>query len=111
MPAREEGRPSRTLRGLAAVAACVTLPLWTDAAIAAQGVVTLPDSSPFPESVTATSDGTLYASSITDGGVVRAKPGAAMAEVFIKPGAFGTRSTFGVFADEARGLLWVASND
>ncbi len=84
---------------------------FVSCAQAAPDAITLPGSSPFPESVTSTSDGALYASSITDGGVVRAKPGASTAEVFIKPGDFGTRSTFGVFADEKRGLLWVASND
>lgn len=66
---------------------------------------------PFPESITATSDGTLYAGSMTDGGIVRAKPGAKDAETWIKPGSFDTRSTFGVLADEANGLLWVCSND
>ncbi|HEY1735289.1 MAG TPA: hypothetical protein VGG12_01455, partial [Methylovirgula sp.] len=72
--------------------------------------IELPKSSPFPESVTSTPDGTLFASSISDGGVVRIKPGAPP-EIFIKPGAFGTRSTFGVHADAKAGLLWVCSND
>jgi sugar lactone lactonase YvrE len=81
------------------------------AAAADQSTIGLPAGSPFPESLTATADGTLYAGSLTNGGVVRAKPGSTKAEVWIKPGAFGTRSTFGVLADEARGLLWVCSND
>jgi sugar lactone lactonase YvrE len=81
------------------------------AASAEQPTIALPAGSPFPESLTATSDGTLYAGSLTNGGVVRAKPGSTEAEVWIKPGAFGTRSTFGVLADEANGLLWVCSND
>ncbi|MDR6293782.1 sugar lactone lactonase YvrE [Inquilinus ginsengisoli] len=81
------------------------------AASAEQPAIALPASSPFPESLTATSDSTLYAGSLTNGGVVRAKPGSTEAEVWIKPGAFGTRSTFGVLADEANGLLWVCSND
>lgn len=78
---------------------------------AAPATVSIPAGSAFPESLTATSDGTLYAGSITDGGIVRAQPGSSEAEVWIKPGTFGTRSTFGVLADEASGLLWVCSND
>ncbi|MFC3692564.1 SMP-30/gluconolactonase/LRE family protein [Chenggangzhangella methanolivorans] len=81
------------------------------AATADPATIAVPAGSPFPESVTATADGTLYAGSLTHGGIVRAKPGSAEAEVWIKPGAFGTRSTFGVLADEANGLLWVCSND
>jgi len=81
------------------------------AASAEQAIIALPAGSPFPESLTATSDGTLYAGSMTNGGIVRAKPGSAVAEVWIEPGAFGTRSTFGVLADDVNGLLWVCSND
>lgn len=81
------------------------------AASAEQAMIALPAGSPFPESLTATSDGTLYAGSLTHGGIVRARPGASEAEVWIEPGAFGTRSTFGVLADDAKGLLWVCSND
>jgi glucose/arabinose dehydrogenase/mono/diheme cytochrome c family protein len=87
------------------------LSAFTFAALAAPMTVELPETSPFPESVTSTADGALYASSITNGGVVRALPGAAMAEVFIKPGDYETRSTFGVHADERTGTLWVCSND
>ena len=67
--------------------------------------------SPFPESLAATTDGTLFASSLTNGGIARVKPGASEAEAWIKPGTFDTRSTFGVLADEKSGLLWVCSND
>lgn len=102
-------RSWRTLTS-ATLAAGIAL-VTASAASAQQAVITLPAGSPFPESLTATSDGTLYAGSLTNGGVVRARPGSAEAEVWIKPGAFGTRSTFGVLADEANGLLWVCSND
>ncbi|SPP92815.1 SMP-30/gluconolactonase/LRE family protein [Bradyrhizobium vignae] len=80
-------------------------------ATAALSQIAIPSGSPFPEGLTATKDGTLYASSLTNGGIVRAKPGASEAEVWIEPGTFGTRSTFGVLADENAGLLWVCSND
>jgi streptogramin lyase len=85
-------------------------------AVASSGVacaqtapVGVPDKS-FPESVTSTSDGTLYAGSFNLGGVVRAASGG-KAEQFIKPGAGGSRSTLGVLADEKGGMLYVCSND
>ncbi len=65
----------------------------------------------YPESIAAASDGTLYVSSIASGGVWRIKPGSGTAEEWIKPGAFGTRSTLGVNVDEKQKLLWVCSND
>jgi hypothetical protein len=56
--------------------------------------VGVPDNS-FPESVTSTRDGTLYAGSFNLGGVVKIASGG-KAEQFIKPGAGGSRSTLGV---------------
>ena len=78
-------------------------------AFAQSAPVGVPDKS-FPESVTSTKDGTLYAGSFNLGGVVKAKPGG-KAEQFIQPGAGGSRSTLGVLADEKGGLLYVCSND
>jgi sugar lactone lactonase YvrE len=71
--------------------------------------VGVPDKS-FPESVTSTRDGTLYAGSFNLGGVVKAAPGG-KAEQFVKPGAGGSRSILGVLADETSGMLYVCSND
>jgi streptogramin lyase len=71
--------------------------------------VGVPDKS-FPESVTSTKDGTLYAGSFNLGGVVKVAQGG-KAEQFIKPGAAGSRSVLGVLADEKSGLLYVCSND
>jgi sugar lactone lactonase YvrE len=71
--------------------------------------VALADNS-FPESLTSTSDGTLYAGSFNHGGVVKAAPGG-KAETFIKPGDGGSRSVLGVLADEKSGTLYVCSND
>jgi streptogramin lyase len=73
--------------------------------------ITLPGDHAYPESLTATADGTIYAGSFAAGGIFRVPPGAAQAEVWIKPGSFGTRSILGVFADEKSGILWVCSND
>src|ERR1700761_4914556 len=79
------------------------------AAHAQTAPVGVPDKS-FPESVTSTKDGTLYAGSFNKGGVVKAAPGG-KAEQFIKPGAAGTRSVLGVLADEKNNTLYVCSND
>lgn len=79
------------------------------AALAEENSVPLPDKS-FPESLTSTSDGTIYTGSFRNGGVLRAKPGG-KAEEFIKPGAGGSRSTLGVLADARSGTLYVCSND
>jgi sugar lactone lactonase YvrE len=73
--------------------------------------IALPGEAAYPESITAAADGTLYVSNFAGGGVTRIKPGASSGEVWIAPGAFETRSTFGVLADEASGTLWVCSND
>ncbi len=73
--------------------------------------VDLPGERVFPESISSTADGALYVSSLAGGGVLRVAPGASKAESWIKPGAFGTRSTFGVLADESSNTLWVCSND
>jgi hypothetical protein len=84
--------------------------------VAASGVaraqtapVGVPDRS-FPESVTSTGDGTLYAGSFNLGGVVKVVSGG-KSEQFIKPGADGSRSVLGVLADEKSGMLYVCSND
>jgi hypothetical protein len=83
--------------GFAAPAHCETAP------------VSVPDKS-FPESVTSTSDGTLYVGSFNNGGVTRVTPGG-KAEPLVKPGANDSRSTLGVLADEKSGTLYVCSND
>jgi sugar lactone lactonase YvrE len=84
---------------------------WSVAAAAAPTVVTLPGDRAYPESITSTSDGTLYVGGFATGGVLRVRPGAAQAEPWIKPGASDSRSTLGVLADEKSNTLWVCSND
>lgn len=92
---------------LAAVGAGIT----ARAAPRDTGEIALPGAAAYPESITATADGTLYVSNFAGGGIIRIAPGASSGEVWIAPGAFETRSTFGVLADEASGMLWVCSND
>ena len=56
----------------------------------AQDKIQIGDKMVFPESITTTSDGTLYAGSFTTGAVFKAAPGAATTTQFI--GSFGTRT-------------------
>ena len=86
----------------------IALPAYSEAT---PNSIELPGERAFPESISAASDGTLYISSLASGGIVRIKPGASTAEPWIKPGAFDSRSTFGVLVDERSNLLWVCSND
>ncbi len=81
------------------------------AAIAHAANIELPGKRLYPESLTATADGTLYVGSAGGGGVMRIAPGATLAAQWIAPGAASSRSILGVFADEHRGLLWVCSDD
>jgi len=65
----------------------------------------------FPESITSTSDGALFVGRLGEGGIVRIKPHTVENTVFIQPGASGSRSILGVFADEAASTLWACSNN
>ena len=60
--------------------------------------ITFPGEHAYPESLTATSDGTIYAGSLYQGGIFRVPPGAATAEQWIKPGANDSMSTLGATA-------------
>jgi streptogramin lyase len=90
-----------------AIAGC----LIGSSALALPPSIALPGDCVFPENITSTKDGTLYVGSLGSGGIIRIKPGAAKAELWIKPGAFGSRSIFGVLADERSNTLWACSND
>jgi sugar lactone lactonase YvrE len=73
--------------------------------------IELPGDQVFPESITSTQDGTLFVGSLATGGVIRIKPDTGKPEVWIEPGAFGSRSILGVLAHEPSNTLWVCSND
>jgi sugar lactone lactonase YvrE len=82
--------------------ACTTMPVTRgDIAIDGKGV--------HPESVTSSSDGSLYVGSIT-GTIYRAGPRDSTATAFIVPSAAnGLRATFGVLVDSKQQRLWVCS--
>jgi streptogramin lyase len=73
--------------------------------------IPIPGTKAFPESITSTTDGTLYVGRLGDGGIVRVKPRTGESKIFVQPGASGSRSISGVFADEASNTLWACSND
>jgi sugar lactone lactonase YvrE len=73
--------------------------------------IPVPGTKAFPESITSTSDGVLFVGRLGGGGVVRVNPRTAESTVFVQPGASGSRSISGVFADEASSTLWACSND
>jgi sugar lactone lactonase YvrE len=73
--------------------------------------IELPGDQVFPESITSTQDGTLFVGSLATGGVIRIKPDTGKPEVWIEPGAFGSRSILGVLAHEPSNTLWLCSND
>jgi hypothetical protein len=76
----------RAFAPLAIASSCVIV-MAAGAARAADVVV--PGSTDFPESMSASSDGTLYFSSFGNGRIWRAKPGEAQASEWIKPGLNG----------------------
>ena len=86
------------------------LVIGASVASAAQAI-TLPGELAYPESLAASSDGTLFIGSAKMGGVLRVTPGSSRPTPWIAPTTFGTRSIFGVLVDERSGTLWTCSND
>src|SRR6204780_3051519 len=73
--------------------------------------ITLPGTRVFPESITSTTDGTLFAGSLGHGNVMRIGRDKINAVEWIKPGTGGLNNVLGVFADEKNNLFWVCSNN
>jgi hypothetical protein len=80
-------------------------------AIAQTRSIALPGLRAFPESLTSTSDGTLFIGRLGDGGIVRANARTDEVAVFVAPGASESRSISGVFADQRANTLWACSNN
>ncbi len=92
-------------------AALVVLSFIVPATIQKVESIAVPGTKAFPESITSTSDGALFVGRVGNGGIVRVEPRTAKSTVFVQPGAAGSRSILGVFADEASNTLWACSND
>ncbi|MCF1742145.1 SMP-30/gluconolactonase/LRE family protein [Paradevosia shaoguanensis] len=88
-----------------------TAAILTPAAAFAADKVQIGDQKVFPESITSTADGTLYAGSMPLGQVYKAAPGAEKTELLIDKPAEGPGSVLGVYADEAAKTLWVCYSD
>ena len=100
----------RTLAPLAFASSCAIAALITAGPARAADVV-VPGTTDFPESMTASADGTLFFSSFGNGRVWRAKPGETQASEFIKSGSNGLSSALGVLADDKSNTLYVCSDD
>jgi sugar lactone lactonase YvrE len=71
--------------------------------------VTIDDTNVYPESISSTSDGTLFSGSLK-GIIYRATPGKSRAVAWITPTEQnGLLSVFGVLVDEHSGTLWICS--
>jgi sugar lactone lactonase YvrE len=91
-----------------ALSACIIGLLCAGGAVRAAEVV-VPGATDFPESITATADGTLFFSSMAGGRIFRAAPGATQASEWIRPGSNGLSSVLGVLADERSNTLYACS--
>jgi sugar lactone lactonase YvrE len=98
------------LARLAATSACILALVCASGAVRAADV-TVPGTTDFPESMTASGDGTLYFSSLAGGRILKAAPGAAQASEWIKQGSNGLDSAIGVVADDKTDTLYVCSSD
>jgi sugar lactone lactonase YvrE len=101
--------PTATSHALLLVAA-FALVLASGCGPTGQASISLPSERAFPESISATADGTLYVGSLAEGGVVKIAPNGTP-QAWIKPAAFGSASILGVLADESHHMLWVCSDD
>lgn len=86
------------------------IPLALIVASKAALAIDLPGDRLFPESISISRDGTAYVGSMT-GGVLRVSIKTGNAETWIKPGANGSASIFGVLVDQRNRMLWVCTND
>jgi sugar lactone lactonase YvrE len=98
------------LAKLALASSCAIAALIAGGAARANDVV-VPGSTDFPESMSASSDGTLYFSSFAGARIWRAKPGETTAREFVKQGSNGLSSALGVLGDDKSNTLYVCSDD
>jgi hypothetical protein len=85
-------------------------PVAAPAVVASPAEILIPGTGVFPESITSTSNGTVYIGSAGKGEVYRVAPGGATAEPFIAPSTGGIKQVFGLLADESTNTLWLCSN-
>ena len=71
--------------------------------------ILIPGENLFTESITSTADGSIIVGTMGPGAIYRAKPGAATAEVWIRPRTGGLANVLGVFSDDKSNTLWACS--
>jgi sugar lactone lactonase YvrE len=100
----------RPLARLAAASACILSLVCVSGGVRAADVV-VPGTTDFPESMSATADGTLFFSSLAGGRIFRATPGAPQATEWVKQGGNGLASVIGVLADDKSNTVYACSSD
>ena len=103
-------RSRRASAPRAVVGACLIALLGTARPVQAADV-TVPGGTDFPESMTASADGTLFFSSLAGGRIFRAEPGATQASEWIKQGTNGLSAAIGVLADDKSNTVYACSSD
>jgi hypothetical protein len=89
----------------------IAFALWIPAANAAPAAeISIPGHKIYPESLTTRADRSILIGSIGEHAIYRAKPGAASAEMWIKPALLDKQGIFGVFADTQSGTLWACAS-
>jgi sugar lactone lactonase YvrE len=102
--------PRKLMMSFAIVAVLAAAARWRPlAALQAPPRVVIEETLVFPESLTSTSDGTIYVGSIGRRSIFRAAPGASRGVLWIRPGNANLQAVLGVFADEGQDALWVCS--
>jgi len=92
-----------------AVLSCFLL-MVGGSSLAASDDIVIDDRNVFPESLSSTSDGTLYIGSNL-GRIYKARPGQAYAEPWLDPASSGLHEGLrGVLAEETTGTLWVCDD-
>lgn len=91
---------------LSSVLACAA---GSIACAASPSEILIPGQGLFTESVTSSADGSVIVGAMGTGAIFRARPGAATAELWIKPGTDGLENVLGVFSDDKSNTLWACS--
>jgi sugar lactone lactonase YvrE len=107
---RHRDHKPRSPARLGALSMCVLGSLCVAAAASAADVI-VPGATDFPESMTASADGTLFFSSMAGGRIFRAAPGQAQASEWIKQGTNGLSSALGILADDKSNTLYACSSN
>lgn len=72
----------------------------------ARAQLTLPGKNIYPESLTSTSDGSVFIGSLGARAIFKIKPSESAAEIWVSPDGDVSLGVFGVLADESRHTLW-----